>query len=922
MIYRSISRCWPTSAPTLALSLGLISAACGGAEDSAMPVPDKDAGNLGGGSTAPARTSSPDGGSLGSPDTTAPGVSHTSPGASQAAPASLCIEAKPVSVVPPAGLQARFRVVDCDGNPVRPVEASDVSVINDEKGVPFGQGGEGDSVSGVGQNSNIELYSVLVLDLSNSIHDAGALDAVIDGARAFVKETVTTPPGNLKHNVAIIAFGRPSLVTLEADFTQDDTALNAKLEELREGPPRGTTDLYGAYQLALDIVSATGTDTDAVVERFVVLLTDGTHEAGDEANLRKQALAAKHATNATIFTMGIQGTYDACRLEELAGRGGSGTAKLGCREEAACTGSSAPASCTQFFPGVSQTAIDTTFQNIAQRAVGLARSNYVVGICTPVSLGNPTLTIKVDVDGVSDEVQTPYAVAGLDGDVNACDAAEIQQGTLACDDAGLCQVVCLNKECGLDQGVSCGSCGAKQVCADDQTCEDVCVGKTCGTDQGVACGTCTGTKYCGTEDTCIDPCEDMSCGTDHGLECGECTGSDYCDEHACKASCEDMSCGVDHGFACGECGSGEGCDPSNQCVECGPPGTFDAPESYAVTTAGDVAVADFNDDGTLDIAVADYNEMQVRVWLNLGKGVLDAGVDYPTGGEMYELAVGDIDGDGMPDLALGGGSDIVNVLLNDGNGGFEEPATYNTGRTSSRTPVLADLTGDDKPELILSNPANPGVIVFVNLSDGTFAEPVGYGTFNNGNNLATVDLDGDGYLDVLSSVAVYPNGAVRILSNQGDGTLEAVDAVGIPATGGYVAAADVTGDEAPDIVVLNNSHRINVWPNDGTGAFVDYTHSETGATGEAKLALGDVNNDGNVDAVVVGTALTVQLGLGDGTFDTAVGYPTSGTLRSIVLADLDEDGKLDIVASGGEAVFVYRNRCLAVPADDPGLAEE
>jgi uncharacterized protein YegL len=331
-----------------------------------------------------------------------------------------------VKVIPPAGLQVRFRVLKCDGNPVRQLVPSDVTMINDEKGVPFGKGAEGDSVSDVGANLNLELYSVLLLDLSNSIYAAGAVDALIDGARAFVEETVTKPQGALKHQVAIIAFGRPELITLEQEFTQDDAALNAKLEQLRVAPPRGTTDLYDAYMMALDMLATVGSGGDAVLERFVVLLTDGTHEAGNEEQLRMQALEAKHYSGATVFAIGIEGNYDACRLEELAGPpsiGGGGP----CRELGACVpGTAKPASCTQFLPGVSKEAVSNAFHDVADHVTSLARGNYVAGICTPVTLGFPTMTLKVDVDGQKAQTTIPYDVQTLTGDVNSCVADDIK----------------------------------------------------------------------------------------------------------------------------------------------------------------------------------------------------------------------------------------------------------------------------------------------------------------------------------------------------------------------------------------------------------------------------------------------------------------------------------------------------------------
>ena len=121
-----------------------------------------------------------------------------------------------------------------------------------------GQGGEGDSISDIGENSAIELFSVLTLDLSNSIGEGDLRNAVIDGALAFVNEVVTKQEGPLKHQVAIIAFGAPNQVTLEQSFSNNDSLLNAKLEQLRTSPMRGSTDLYGAYTLALSTVAPMG----------------------------------------------------------------------------------------------------------------------------------------------------------------------------------------------------------------------------------------------------------------------------------------------------------------------------------------------------------------------------------------------------------------------------------------------------------------------------------------------------------------------------------------------------------------------------------------------------------------------------------------------------------------------------------------
>ncbi len=365
-------------------------------------------------------------------DDTAGSAGTGGSGAGLSGPERICIDKTSLVGVPPAGLKIGFRVLDGFGEPVRALDTAggkDLQIINDEKGTPFGQGNEGDSVSDVGVVDEVQLFSVLVLDMSDSIFNGGVVGDVVDGAQAFVQQVVTNAPAGFKHNVAIIAFGQPSLIELVQDFSQDPGTLNAALEALRTSESRGTTDLYEAYISGLNLVDSMG-DEDAVVERFVVLLTDGTHEAGAGEALRALALAAKRESPANKYVIGIRGTYDTCGLEELAGAPPTCTGELyGCREGITCSPDTAPPpSCTQFQADVDPAALSSAFQKIGERAAGVARSNYVVGVCTPIALGGSSVTIRVDVDGAKDSEKLDYVVSelGLTGAIQNCNAQEVK----------------------------------------------------------------------------------------------------------------------------------------------------------------------------------------------------------------------------------------------------------------------------------------------------------------------------------------------------------------------------------------------------------------------------------------------------------------------------------------------------------------
>jgi hypothetical protein len=347
------------------------------------------------------------------------------------APDRVCIDNSLLATVPPAGLQIAFRVLDDNGDPVRelvtgPDSTGDVLIINDEKGIPFGQGNEGDSVSSLGPPSNMEIYSALVLDMSDSIFEANLVDEVIDGARAYVKEVVENGDPAFPHEVVIIAFGRPELVEIIQPFTSDTDELYGALEVLRSSESRGTTDLYGAYLMGIDNLDLAGSE-DAVIERFLVLISDGAHEAGATEVLREIALAAKHNSLSTKFTIGVQGNYDPCALEELAGRpdGGCKNPLKGCREGITCTpNTEPPPSCTQFQDNVEGSALTEAFAGFAERVAGISKSNYAVGVCTPVAIGSSSVTIRVNVDGAEDAETLPYSTKNpniLTGAVNECD---------------------------------------------------------------------------------------------------------------------------------------------------------------------------------------------------------------------------------------------------------------------------------------------------------------------------------------------------------------------------------------------------------------------------------------------------------------------------------------------------------------------
>jgi FG-GAP-like repeat len=276
--------------------------------------------------------------------------------------------------------------------------------------------------------------------------------------------------------------------------------------------------------------------------------------------------------------------------------------------------------------------------------------------------------------------------------------------------------------------------------------------------------------------------------------------------------------------------------------------TFSAPSRPAgsLNVARHAVSADFNHDGRPDLAVTDDGYSNCDLYYGNGDGTFSAAVTTACGGDG--IALGDVNGDGFPDL----------VTTTDGGG----------------------------PGELLEGNAN-----------GTFSRPVTLSGVPSGNSVAVADFDGDGHLDV----AVVGNSGLTVSYGTGTGSfIQAASIASLNPSLTQLAVGEMNGDGLPDLIA-SGADGTSVFLSTGSRSFDELGPFYTGDN-PVGFALGDFDGDGNLDLAALNfdpnfgsrNALTVALGRGDGTLETAPVYPSSGTLGAVSAGDLNGDGFPDL----------------------------
>ena len=359
---------------------------------------------------------------------------------------------------------------------------------------------------------------------------------------------------------------------------------------------------------------------------------------------------------------------------------------------------------------------------------------------------------------------------------------------------------------------------------------------------------------------------------------------------------------------------------STTCADVGFSAASPLSNGSSMSRSQSVAMGDINGDGKPDVAVANYGSNNVTLFINQGNGsfAVAAGGSLAAGSGANAVLLLDINLDGKLDLVTANWlADTLSVFYGDGRGNFATPVTYGTGNEPVAM-VAADLNGDGRPDLAVANQRDNSVTLLRNNSSGFTAWPA-YDQGMQSNGIAAGDVDNDGHVDLVT--ASYTGNKVNVLRNAGNGQTYTHSTYAVGAAY-WVALADFNGDGKLDMVVPSydmpnnqDSNQISVLLNIGGGTYAAAVPYTVG-TRPLAVTVADFDIDGIADIVVTNNAtsnVSLLPGVGDGSFKVQRTLATNDNPYGLAAGDFSGDGRPDLLVTsdnvGNGSLSVFINNC-------------
>jgi hypothetical protein len=367
-------------------------------------------------------------------------------------------------------------------------------------------------------------------------------------------------------------------------------------------------------------------------------------------------------------------------------------------------------------------------------------------------------------------------------------------------------------------------------------------------------------------------------------------------------------------------------------------GGFSQPRQINLATGGcgtaqcgAIGVGDFNNDGSVDLAVTSRSTDSVFILRGNGSGNFEVSQtisEDPSGLEPVGIAVGDLNNDQRDDVVVVNNvSDNVGVFLAQANGTLQAATFADSGTVNSAPNGIAlfDANGDGKLDVAVSNNLSSDVSVLLGDGTGGFGAPRTFVTNQEPLAVAAGDLDGDAIPDLVSLNRDNNTADAAALLGQGDGVFKGVEDVIAEPNPNAVVAGDIDNDGLPDLIV---SRSVSVCSNDTTKSCSGNADCGGGNTcqpngrllvrrslsnggfaaplalqfpGDASaMGLGDFNADGRLDIVVLNRptpSVSMFLGGSAGFPSTPQNYPVGAGGITVTVGDWDGNGRPDVAVA-------------------------
>ncbi|HNQ34798.1 MAG TPA: FG-GAP-like repeat-containing protein [bacterium] len=324
---------------------------------------------------------------------------------------------------------------------------------------------------------------------------------------------------------------------------------------------------------------------------------------------------------------------------------------------------------------------------------------------------------------------------------------------------------------------------------------------------------------------------------------------------------------------------------------------------------------DFNNDGLLDLAVANYNGNTMTVFLGTGGGAFQPGVSYNTASGPTALAAGHFNSDGLLDLAVANYNAFsVSVFMGVGDGTFQARMDFSTSRFPTGLAVN-DYNRDNYQDLAVASSGDGLVSIHRGNNNGTFQARVDFGAGTTPIGLVSGNFNADANPDL--AVANFNSNTVSVLIGNGNGTFQAKTDYAVGSQPRAILAADFNNDAIMDLVSANYGvNTVSVLRGVGNGTFTSRVDYSTGS-GPYYLAAADFNRDGNQDLAVsayTGNSISLLLGTGTGLLQPRTDYLVGTQPRGLATGDFNLDLQTDLAVanSGDDTAGILLNNFQAV----------